>query len=137
MKSKFKKFCVGTCLTTILGLGLGCTPKTDFIKIHDVEYGDIPIHSPHTDKVLYNIPGLKIETEGFDNEYIQEIRYYLDGKYLSGLWLSKNRKKWKRYSDELPFVEGNTLGKGKHTLKAILKDCESNRVENSYIFEVK
>jgi len=106
--------------------------KKDFVKIEKVEYSPLEGH-------------LLIDVKGFDNDGVRSLDYYLNEELIGIsqplIWDNKTGDKIKDYekdSIELPVGDDNlNLKKGNHTLKTILEDYKGNKLEDSYMFEVK
>ncbi len=150
MKKKIKNIFIGAALLASVGLFSNTTyiptidaAKKDYVKIHDVDYYEL--------RVLARTEGtpiqLTVDVEGYDNEGWKETRYYLDGE-LAGtvrpptLYVNKepkcgDTKEIIRHADKFVYEVKPNLKQGKHTLKAILEDCEGNTIEDSYVFDVK
>lgn len=137
-----RKIIIGGLIIGLIGLNsLSCSrkhdsiePKSDYVKICDVKYEhERNISNPPP---KYNNEGnyyLSFRVKRVDREGIKVTDLYFDEK---GLIIFENDCKYCQVE------EGNTqfgfyINKGKHSLKAILEDCEGNKLEDSYVFEVK
>lgn len=152
-KTLGKTIALGAIVTT-LGLGLGCS-KPDFIKIKDAGYGYTPIALEKNVAIAGSgeYLMLKLDLEGFDKDGIREVYCYVDGEYYNSTnilkWITEGKpeniksgsiKRLDRWIGVYPKTRDNShsaFKKGKHTLRTVLEDYEGNKLENSYIYEVK
>ena len=136
--------------------------EKDYVKIYDVKYKSLPVEHHKLKKlelergVVYIYPGpypeIHVDIGAFDSDGCGSLEYYVDneiqgftffmsedGNCCSGKNFPRQIKKIDYRSKAQSFIipDDLNLEKGKHTLKAVVYDCNGESVEDTYEFEVK